>query len=56
VSKQPVISQVFTPCAPAGERCAGRLVSLLEGGYHLEALSRSVEAHVQELARAASCA
>jgi acetoin utilization deacetylase AcuC-like enzyme len=40
----------------AEERCAGRLVSLLEGGYHLEALSRSVEAHVQELARAASCA
>ncbi len=34
-------------------RCAGgRLVSVLEGGYDLEALARSVEAHVTELAAA----
>jgi acetoin utilization deacetylase AcuC-like enzyme len=33
----------------AGERCGGRLVSLLEGGYDLTALSRSVAAHVQAL-------
>ena len=29
--------------------CEGRLVSLLEGGYHLEALARSVERHLQTL-------
>ena len=29
--------------------CAGRLVSLLEGGYHLEALAECVEAHVRVL-------
>jgi acetoin utilization deacetylase AcuC-like enzyme len=29
--------------------CAGRLVSLLEGGYNLEALARSVERHLQIL-------
>jgi len=34
------------------ERCAGgRLVSLLEGGYSLEGLAASVEAHVGELVR-----
>jgi acetoin utilization deacetylase AcuC-like enzyme len=27
----------------------GRMVSLLEGGYDLEALALSVEAHIQEL-------
>jgi len=27
--------------------CPGRIVSVLEGGYHLEALSRSVEAHLR---------
>ena len=27
----------------------GRIVSLLEGGYALEALALSVEAHIQEL-------
>jgi acetoin utilization deacetylase AcuC-like enzyme len=32
----------------------GRLVSVLEGGYDLDALARSVEAHVAELARAPS--
>jgi acetoin utilization deacetylase AcuC-like enzyme len=29
--------------------CEGRLVSLLEGGYNLEALARSVERHIQTL-------
>jgi acetoin utilization deacetylase AcuC-like enzyme len=28
----------------------GRIVSLLEGGYNLDALARSVEAHVRVLA------
>jgi acetoin utilization deacetylase AcuC-like enzyme len=28
----------------------GRIVSMLEGGYHLDALARSVEAHVRVLA------
>ena len=27
----------------------GRLVSCLEGGYHLEALAESVQAHLEEL-------
>jgi len=36
----------------ARERCGGRLVSLLEGGYDLTALSRSVAAHVQALLEA----
>lgn len=33
----------------AGEHCDGRIVSSLEGGYDLEALSTSVSAHVTEL-------
>jgi acetoin utilization deacetylase AcuC-like enzyme len=33
----------------AGESCDGRIVSSLEGGYDLEALSTSVSAHVLEL-------
>jgi acetoin utilization deacetylase AcuC-like enzyme len=33
----------------ARERCGGRLVSSLEGGYDLQALASSVAAHVQEL-------
>jgi acetoin utilization deacetylase AcuC-like enzyme len=33
----------------AGRRCGGRIVSLLEGGYDLEALSRSAAAHVRAL-------
>ena len=33
----------------AGEFCEGRLVSSLEGGYDLEALSTSVSAHLTEL-------
>jgi acetoin utilization deacetylase AcuC-like enzyme len=34
----------------AGEHCGGRLVSVLEGGYDLDALARSVEAHLTRLA------
>ncbi len=34
----------------AKEQCGGRIVSLLEGGYNLEALSESVEAHLAVLA------
>jgi len=33
----------------AGRLCAGRIVSVLEGGYSLPALSRSVMAHVRRL-------
>lgn len=33
----------------ADRRCGGRVVSLLEGGYDLEGLSRSVAAHVSTL-------
>ncbi|MDH7571699.1 MAG: histone deacetylase, partial [Armatimonadota bacterium] len=33
----------------AEEQCRGRLVSVLEGGYHPEALAEAVEAHLQEL-------
>jgi len=33
----------------ARKRCTGRIVSLLEGGYDLEGLSRSVAAHVAAL-------
>jgi acetoin utilization deacetylase AcuC-like enzyme len=33
----------------ADKKCGGRIVSLLEGGYDLEGLSRSVAAHVQAL-------
>ena len=40
-------------CTLAHELCQGRLVSLLEGGYDLPALSASVRAHVQELMKAA---
>ena len=36
----------------ARERCGGRLVSLLEGGYDLEGLSESVQAHVEVLSGA----
>jgi acetoin utilization deacetylase AcuC-like enzyme len=34
------------------QHCAGRIVSCLEGGYHLFHLARSVAAHVRELAGA----
>ena len=33
----------------ANRHCNGRVVSMLEGGYHLHALARSVAAHVREL-------
>jgi acetoin utilization deacetylase AcuC-like enzyme len=33
----------------AAKRCGGRLVSLMEGGYDLQGLSRSVAAHVMAL-------
>lgn len=36
----------------AAGACGGRLVSVLEGGYDLEALAASVEAHLGELLRA----
>jgi len=36
-------------CDLADELCGGRLVSLLEGGYDLDALSQSVAAHVAVL-------
>lgn len=41
-------------CALAGALCGGRVVSTLEGGYDLEALSASARAHVQELMKAAT--
>ncbi len=33
----------------ASEACAGRIVSVLEGGYNLETLGGSVVNHVREL-------
>jgi len=38
----------------AEECCSGRIVSVLEGGYHLQGLATSVAAHVNILIRAAS--
>ena len=35
----------------AERRCGGRVVSLLEGGYDLEGLARSVKVHVRTLMR-----
>ena len=35
--------------ALAGSLCGGRLICLLEGGYNLDALERSVVAHLREL-------
>lgn len=40
-------------CALAHELCEGRVVSTLEGGYDLNALSESARAHVDELIKAA---
>jgi acetoin utilization deacetylase AcuC-like enzyme len=37
--------------ALANQCCGGRLVSVLEGGYSLEALARSVEVHLQKLSK-----
>ncbi|KMK66454.1 histone deacetylase family protein [Puniceibacterium sp. IMCC21224] len=39
-------------CTLAAQLCGGRLVSTLEGGYDLEALSASALAHVEELLEA----
>ncbi|MDT8265176.1 histone deacetylase family protein, partial [Roseomonas sp. DSM 102946] len=36
-------------CAVARRVCGGRVVSMLEGGYDLDALARSVAAHVRAL-------
>jgi acetoin utilization deacetylase AcuC-like enzyme len=33
----------------ADATCKGRIVSMLEGGYNLDALADSVEAHVRAL-------
>jgi acetoin utilization deacetylase AcuC-like enzyme len=39
-------------CEVADQHCEGRIVSCLEGGYHLFHLARSVAAHIRELAGA----
>lgn len=39
-------------CSLAAELCGGRIVSTLEGGYDLNALSRAARAHVEELMKA----
>ncbi|MBL6077036.1 histone deacetylase family protein [Belnapia sp. T18] len=39
-------------CGLAGRRCGGRVVSLLEGGYDLDALAASTAAHVRVLMQA----
>ncbi len=41
-------------CALADEICSGRVVSVLEGGYDLDALARSARVHVDELMKAAT--
>lgn len=41
-------------CALAAGLCNGRIVSTLEGGYDLNALSAATRAHVQELIKAAT--
>jgi acetoin utilization deacetylase AcuC-like enzyme len=38
-------------CDVAERRCGGRVVSLLEGGYDLDALANSTAAHVRCLMR-----
>jgi len=38
-----VVKEIAATC------CQQRLIAVLEGGYNLDALGRSVEAHVQEL-------
>ncbi|MBE1281974.1 MAG: histone deacetylase family protein [Rhodobacteraceae bacterium] len=40
-------------CKIANETCSGRIVSTLEGGYDLNALSAATKAHVEELMKAA---
>jgi acetoin utilization deacetylase AcuC-like enzyme len=41
-------------CTIAKEHCDGRVVSVLEGGYDLDALGASARAHVEELMKAAT--
>lgn len=41
-------------CDIAQQQCQGRVVSVLEGGYDLDALAASAQAHVQELIKAAT--
>lgn len=41
-------------CTLANHYCSGRVVSVLEGGYDLDALAASAKAHVQELMKAAT--
>jgi acetoin utilization deacetylase AcuC-like enzyme len=36
-------------CALAESLCGGRLVTVVEGGYHLEALADCTQAHVEAL-------
>ena len=36
-------------CEAAGQYCSGRIVSLLEGGYHLRHLAESVAVHLSTL-------
>ncbi len=38
-------------CAYANKSCGGRVISVLEGGYNLEALAGSARAHVKALAQ-----
>jgi acetoin utilization deacetylase AcuC-like enzyme len=40
-----VVKEIAATC------CEQRLIAVLEGGYNLDALGRSVEAHVEELQR-----
>jgi acetoin utilization deacetylase AcuC-like enzyme len=40
--------------AAAGEYCGGRVVSVLEGGYHVDALADSVALHLETLLESAS--
>jgi acetoin utilization deacetylase AcuC-like enzyme len=41
------LTRLVSGCAE--EFCAGKIVSLLEGGYNLQALAESVQAHAEEL-------
>jgi len=49
LSEQAYASMTRELAALAARSCAGRLVTLLEGGYDLEGLARSCAAHVGEL-------
>jgi acetoin utilization deacetylase AcuC-like enzyme len=40
-----VVKEIAATC------CQHRLISVLEGGYNLDALGRSVRTHVEELQR-----